>query len=190
MKKLFLAASVLLATVVTANAQNDFRNFAWGSPINQVESSEKSKLIVKVKDDELEYEEQLAGSDCNVYYIFNDNDKLVSGLYFFTKVYDNPQLYLQDYNKFKTLLEQKYGKPTSDNQIWNHNTPPMEKHNYGQAIADGDLALNSVWETANSNIKIKLVSLDKHPSLQIIYTTRTLDEMENKDALKKALDKL
>ncbi len=191
MKKIFLAASILICAVSKNYAQtNDFRTFTWGSSAEQVQTGEKAKLIAKIKDDELEYEEQLAGSHCNVFYIFNDNDKLISGLYFFTKQYENPQLYLQDYNKFKTLLVQKYGKPSSDLQTWNHNTPPTEKHNYGQAVADGDLALNAVWETANSTIKIKLISMDKRPSLQIVYTTRTLDEMENKENLKKALDKL
>src|ERR1700712_1112743 len=115
MKKLFLAASVLFAAIGSTNAQsNDFRGFNWGSPINQVQTSEKATLALKIKDDELEYTEQLAGSDCNLFYIFNDNDKLISGMYYFTKKYDNPQLYLQDYNKFKTLLIQKYGKPNSD----------------------------------------------------------------------------
>ena len=33
-------------------------------------------------------------------------------------------------------------------------------------------------------------SIDKHPSLQIHYTTRSLDELENKDELKAALKKL
>lgn len=78
----------------------------------------------------------------------------------------------------------------SEKEYWNHNTPPTEKHNYGQAIADGDLALNTVWETPVSIVKIKLVSLDKYPSLQIIYTSKALDAMENQDALKNALNKL
>src|SRR3978361_512963 len=151
MKNLFLAASVLIAAIGTSHAQtNDFRGFNWGSPINQIQTSEKATLALKIKDDELEYNEQLAGSDCNLFYIFNDNDKLISGMYYFTKKYDNPQLYLQDYAKFKALLAKKYGKAISEKEYWNHNTPPTEKHNYGQAVADGDLALNTVWETSTS----------------------------------------
>ena len=168
----------------------DFRNFTWGSSLNDVQSREKSKLVYKVKDDELLYEDQLAGSDCNVIFIFNDNDKLVSGNYFFTKKFSNPELYIQDYNKFKTLLTQKYGTPFSEKEIWNNRVPISEKTNYGQAVADGNLSLNTVWITSNTQIKISLITVDKSPSLLIHYTTTHLDEFENKDDLKKALIKL
>ena len=44
---------------------------------------------------------QLAGSDCEIIYQFNDNDKFVGGTYNFTKRFANPQFYITDYNKFK-----------------------------------------------------------------------------------------
>jgi len=191
MKTAFFSLLILGAFCQCSFAQNkDFRNFAWGTSLSDVQNGEKSKLVYKVKDDELLYEDQLAGTDCNVIFIFNDNDKLVSGNYFFTKKFSNPELYMQDYNKFKTLLTQKYGSPFSEKEMWNNRVPISEKTNYGQAVADGNLTLSTVWISNSTQIKISLIDKDKSPSLQIHYTTIHLDEFESKDDLKKALIKL
>ncbi|HWK07697.1 MAG TPA: hypothetical protein VNS58_28895 [Puia sp.] len=191
MKTILLSIVILTAALSSSFAQsNDFREFSWGNPMEKIQTNEKATFLIKVKDDELEYQDQVAGSDCNVIYIFNDNNKLVSGNYFFTKKYANPQLYLQDYTKFKTLLTQKYGKPTSDKETWGSHMPVAEKHNYGQAVADGYLSLNTVWTTDRTQIKINLINIDRSPSLQIQYITVALDELESKEELKKALIKL
>ena len=112
----------------------------------------------------------------------------MSGLYIFTKKYSNPQLYLQDYSKFKKLLTEKYGKPVGEEQISAINNP--EIHNSGQAVADGNLQFHAVWNTERSVIKITLITVDKQPNLQIHYTARTLDELESPEDLKAALGKL
>ena len=49
---------------------------------------------------------------------------------------------------------------------------------------------SAVWNTDRSVIKIILVTIDKIPNLQIHYTTRSLNELENKEELKAALKKL
>lgn len=190
MKK-YLTALVIMMGVISISQAQDFRGFTWGNSIDHIQSGEKGHFVAKVSNDELAYKDMLGGSDCDVIYIFNDNDKLASGLYVFSKKYSNPQLYLQDYNKFKTLLTEKYGKPATEKENWSSTTTATEKHNYGQAVADGDLSLNTVWNTDRSVIKIILINTkDKQPSLQIHYTTRSLDELENKEELKAALKKL
>ena len=185
-----ILAFISVSTIITAQKPGDFRGFSWGNSINQVQSSEKSKFILKDKDDALEYQDQLAGSDCSVIYTFNDNDKLINGVYVFTKNYSNSQLYVQDYNKFKDLLTKKYGKSKSEKENWGSNLQLIDKERYGQAIAEGKLNLNSDWETANSLIKIELVGVSGKPSLRIHYTTKTLNEMESKEQLELALGKL
>ena len=70
----------------------------------------------------------------NVYFQFNDNDKLVNGTYSFLKKYADPQLYLQDYNKFKDILTSKHGKPILDKEEWNEKTTPFEKADCEQTI--------------------------------------------------------
>lgn len=192
MKKLLIVLIVMTGTMSFSHAQiTDFRGFNWGNSMDNVQSGERSKFLFKDGNDELQYKDELGGSDCDVVYIFNDNDKLTSGMYVFTKKYSNPQLYIQDYNKFKTLLTEKYGKPASEKENWNKNATIDEKHNYGQAVADGNLTLNTVWNTSRSVIKIVLITRnDKRPGLQIQYTTRSLDELENKEELREAIKKL
>ncbi len=90
----------------------------------------------------------------------------------------------------KSYLQKKYGSPTDEKEIWNSNTPKADKNNFGQAIVDGNLSLNTLWNTDRTVIKILLVTHDKQPSLQIHYTTRSLDELESKEDLKTALNKL
>ena len=192
MKKLLIAFTLMIGVISISNAQStDFRGFTWGNALDKVQADEKAHFLFKEGNDELEYKDILGGSDCDVVYIFNDNDKLTSGMYIFSKKYSNPQLYLQDYNKFKALLTEKYGKPLSDKENWLNKTTVAEKHNYGQAVADGNLSLNAVWNTGRSLIKIVLLTTnDKRPSLQIHYTAQSLDELENKEDLKEALKKL
>jgi hypothetical protein len=189
MKK-YLATLVLMTGVISISHAQDFRGFTWGNSINKVQSDEKAQYLAKVSNDELAYTDMLGGSDCEVIYMFNDNDKLASGMYVFTKKYTNPQLYIQDYNKFKKLLAEKYGKPAVESETWSDNKPVSEKQNYGQAVADGKLSMSTIWNTDRTYIKIILVTNNQHPGLQIHYTTRSLDELENREELKAALKKL
>ena len=192
MIKLFISTLIFSAICsgVFAQSPNDFRGFSWGNPLEQVQANEKSKFVLKEKDDALEYADQLAGSDCSIIYTFNDNNKLISGVYVFTKNYSNPQLYIQDYNKFKGLLIKKYGKPKQEKENWGGNFANPDKERYGQSVADGNLTLNADWDTERSLIKIDLISSESRPSLRIHYTTRTLNELENKEQLEQALSKL
>jgi hypothetical protein len=190
MKNLIITFIALVGSLNLSNAQTDFRGFSWGSTPKQVELGEKNLLIKKIPNEELIYKDILGGSNCSVVFIFNDNNKLESGMYIFSKKYRNPQLYVQDFSKFKKLLIEKYGISLSEKENWAFNTPNDEKSNYGQAVADGHLQLSSVWHTDRSVIKISLLTVDKRPNVQIHYTARSLDDLEDKDALKAAVKKL
>ncbi len=193
MKKfLFIVVALIAINIITKaqTASKDFRGFSWGNLLTQVKTNETANIVSQDKDDLLTYTDELAGSEVLVNYQFNDNNKLVSGTYTFTKKFSNPQLYIQDYAKFTKLLTEKYGTPKLAREVWSTNTPQNEKENYGQAVADGHLTLYSVWNTARSEIKIILLTKNSVPYLQIHYTARSLDELENKEALKEALLKL
>lgn len=193
MKRLLLGVLLVPGFIGIASAQtvkSDFRNFVWGASFSQVQQNEKSEFLAKEQNDMLIYRDRLAGYDCNVSYGFNENDKLISGNYVFNKKYTNPQLYLQDFNTFKKLLTRKYGKPTSEKMNWNKNTPVLEKHNYGQAVVDGNLSMSTTWTTDRSFIEIALTGVNKVPSMHIHYTTISLEELQNGDELQKALNKL
>ena len=193
MKKLLLVFMTLITMVRVSVAQatvKDFRDFSWGSTFNFVKNNEKAKLISQDKEDLISYTDDLGGSSVEVNYQFNDDGKLVSGSYIFTKIHSNPQLYIEDYSVFKKLLTTKYGNPELNKEEWSSNTTPSDKENYGQAVLDKNLTLYSVWTTTRSLIKIILTTSDNRPYLQIHYTANSLDELENKEEFLKALKKL
>lgn len=86
MKKILLGFLILAGGIGSSKAQNhDFRAFGWGTSISQVQFGESTPLIAKVGDDELLYKDILGGYDCDVIYIYNDNNSLGSGMYIFSK---------------------------------------------------------------------------------------------------------
>jgi len=193
MKKLVGLFILFFSGTSLINAQpTDFRNFSWGDSFEKVVNNEKAKLVTKVGDDEIVYRDMLGGSDCEVTYIFNDNNKLVSGMYKINRKYSNPQLYIEDYETYRSLLSQKYGNPSSDKENWRINAMTLsDRHNYGQAIVKGDLALSGIWLTPRSSINLLLQSTEKDDAtMYIIYTARSLDELKDANVLKAAMKKL
>ena len=147
----------------------DFGRFNDCNSPGNVQSREKVQLHFKMGTKEPEYKDELDDSDYQIEYILNDNDKLACGIYVFSKKYSNPQLYLEDYKKFKVLLTEKFGKPVIEKENWNNNSIIEEKNNYGQAVAENIL---TVWNTNRSVLKIVLVTTnEKYPGLQIYYTS-------------------
>lgn len=191
MKKILFSVLLLCGSSLITNAQNpDFRAFAWGTSFSQVQYGENAALLKNIGDDEILYKDVLGGFHCNVAYIFNENNKLESGMYIFTKKYSNPQLYVEDYNIFKKLLNTRYGKPIAENEVWSYNVKPYDTYNYGQAVVDNKLFLNTVWKTARSEIKISLINTNGKPMLEIQYTALSMGELLNMDIINGALKKL
>lgn len=191
MKKILFAILLLSGTSLIANAQNpDFRAFAWGTSFNQVQFGESASLIKNIGNDELIYKDVLGGFNINVSYIFNENNKLESGMYIFTKTYSNPQLYVEDYNIFRKLLTTRYGKPLAQNEVWSYNVQPYDTYNYGQAVVDNKLFLNTIWKTDRSEIKISLINSSGTPTLEIQYTALSMGELLNMDIINGALKHL
>ena len=192
MKKIIFNGIILLMGINSSYAQTaDFRIFSWGNPMEKIKTDEKSPFFSTLKSDELEYNDKLGGSNFKVLYIFNDNNKLISGIYIFSKKYSNPELYYQEYSVFLKLLTEKYGKATNEKETWNTTDPLYDKSNKKQAIADKNLNLYAVWYTKRTAIKITVISIGNEvPSMQIHYTATSLDELENQIDLKDALNKL
>ena len=192
MKKIFFGLIIAIVGINYSMAQTfDFRIFSWGNPIEKVKAEEKARFYSAKNDDELEFDDKLGGTKFKVLYIFNENNKLISGIYIFSKEYSNPELYYQDYSVFLKLLTEKYGKPTNEKETWNNTDALYDKSNKKQAIADKNLNLYAVWDTKRTSIKITLISIGNTiPSIQIHYTATSLDELQNQIDLKDAMNKL
>ena len=192
MKNIIFALTLVLAGLNYSEAQNtDFRIFNWGDPIQKVKSEEKAKFYAAKNGDELMYDDKLGGSKFKVLFIFNENNKLISGTYIFAKEYSNTELYYQDYSVFLKLLKEKYGSPSNEKETWNTVDPLYDKANKRQAISDKNLNLYAVWDTERTTIKITLISIGNEiPSMQIHYTASVLNDFKSQIDLKEALDKL
>ncbi len=192
MKNIIFGLIILIVAINNSLAQTtDFRNFNWGDPMEKIRNEETNHLLSRIKNEELTYEDKLNGTGFKVLYIFNDNNKLISGSYISTKIHSDPELYYQNYLVFLKLLTEKYQNPNIQKETWNSSDPTYDKTNKKQGIADKNLNLYSVWNTNRSDIKITLISIgNTNPSLQIHYTTKSLDDLENQIDLKEALKKL
>ncbi len=98
----------------------DFRKVKWGMTIAQAKATEPAKPIREAglgSKKILVYEDQVAGLSCDVVYIFV-KDKLVRAKYLVTSKHTNNNQYLSDFYSLAESLENKYGKPTSDNKFW------------------------------------------------------------------------
>ena len=191
MRTLVLAFLLLSEAIgYSQTQQNDFRGFTWGDSWEKIRAAEKAKFVTKKDKTEVEYKDALGGKDIRILYVFNEENKLVHGVYIFAKKYNNPELYVLNYNAFSNLLTEKYGNPAKQKERWNSSDVTNDKANPGQAVLDGDLSLYTVWITDRTVIKSTLINEDGKPSMQIHYTTRSLDELENKEELRSALEKL
>ena len=190
MKTVILFYLLFLQTIAFSQSHNDFRGFTWGDSWEKIRAEEKAKFVTKKDKTEVEYKDVLGGKDIRIMYVFNEDSRLVEGVYIFAKKYNNPELYMLTYTEFSNLLTEKYGNPAKKKERWNSNDAAHDTTNLGQAILDGDLSLYTVWITDTVVIKSTLINEEGKPSMQIHYTTRSLDELENKEELRSALEKL
>jgi hypothetical protein len=170
--------------------QNDFRGFTWGDSFDKVVSEEKAKYVTRKDKTELLYSDVLGGKEVKILYVFNGQSKLIETVYIFARKYNNPERYVLTYNAFSDLITEKYGTPTKQKERWISNDTANDKANPGQAVSDGDLSFYSVWMTDRVVIKSTLSNEVGKPSMQIHYTTRSLDVMENEEELRSAIKML
>lgn len=170
--------------------QNDFRGFTWGDSFDKVLSEEKAKYVTRKDRIELLYSDVLGGKDVKILYVFNGQSKLIETVYIFARKYNNPERYVLTYNAFSDLITEKYGTPTKQKERWISDDTANDKANPGQAVSDGDLSFYNVWMTDRVVIKSTLSNEVGKPSMQIHYTTRSLDVMENEEELRSALKML
>ncbi len=192
MKTHFFTLLFFISAINFSLAQKtDFRIFNWGTSLEKVKSEEKASFYSAKNGDELIFKDKLGSKSVLVMYIFNENNKLISGIYIYSKEYSNAELYYYDYSVLLKLLKEKYGMPTNEKETWNTVDKSYDKTNKKLAIADKNLNLYAVWNTERTTIKITLISIGNTiPSIQIHYTSNSIEDQDNPEDLKDALNKL
>lgn len=191
MKQIFFLTITLLSVNIIFAQQDGFRKAHWGASFADIKSAETSSLITNVMQEELIYKDVLSGDACDVYYMFNENAQLTSGLYHFTQQYSNPQMYVERYDKFQSMLADKYGDDVDEKQVWHPSFRGLDRSAFGKEIANGNLSLSTEWNTGTGTVKITLVrGKDQQPQIQIYYHGTPVSQLALTGDKKAAMAKL
>ena len=143
----------------------------WGMSIEQVLKLE-GKPSVRENAEGVEiigYQKKVIDKDCLVGYLFVDN-KLFKTQYNFAEHHFDKLLYLDDYEKIKNLVAQKYGEPEGEAVDWKDPQFKNDSNNWGTALALGHVEYRSRWQTSESDIVLSLFKVNKDVIMRIEYS--------------------
>jgi len=171
-----------------ATNSNTFRDTYWGMSKSQVRAVEKSELV-KEDEDLLAYKGDIAELNCLILYIFVDG-LLVRGKYLIIEEHSNKNDCISDYENLKTLLQDKYGKPSKDATYWKNALYRDEYQSWGFAVSLGHLVYFTEWKTATADINLALYGENYDITLAVEYMSTKYKGLEEAARKKKAKSKL
>jgi hypothetical protein len=153
----------------------------WGlSKKEVVELEGKPADQRKVRDLEvLRYQQLVINLDCAIDYFFAAN-KLSRTRFSFTGDYLDKNAYLQDYQKIKEALVQKFGRPVEEGMKWRDTSYKDDFSSWGEAVSQGHLELSSRWLTPQTEITANLSGVDEEVLLTVEYAGLQLKELAKK----------
>jgi len=162
-------------------APRNFEEMQWGlSKKRVVELEGKPVDQRKVKGLEvMRYQQRVINLDCAIDYFFAAN-KLSRTRFSFTGDYLDKNAYLQDYQKIKNVLVQKFGRPLEEAMKWRDNSYKDDFSAWGEAVSQGHLELNSRWLTSHTEITASLSGAEDEILLTVEYTGLQLKELAKK----------
>ena len=149
----------------------------WGMSIDQVLALE-GKPAVRETSEGMEiigYQKKVIDKDCLVGYLFVDN-KLFKTQYNFVERHANKSQYLEDYEKVKTLVAERYGKPEGEAVDWNNSHYKNDTNNWGTALSLGHVEYRSRWLTSESEIILSLFKVDNDVLMRIEYSGKHIGD--------------
>ncbi|CAB1058480.1 hypothetical protein D1BOALGB6SA_3236 [Olavius sp. associated proteobacterium Delta 1] len=132
-----------------------FRNSKWGLTKEAVTASEIKMDPVEINENTIKYKTQILENNVELIYLFSQN-KLAGAVYKLNDNYLNSHHFLNTYKKFKAALTQKYGQPREEMTNWLNDTFRNVSQKRGLALSLGHTEYFANWETAISNISIRL----------------------------------
>jgi len=136
---LLVFASTLSFAEESTTQEYDFKKFKWGASINEVKSVEGEPLFdgdVSGQNAEyIVYETSAVGLDMILGYYFCD-DGLYKVRYILAEEHSNDDLYIDDYEKFRSAMTKKYGKPLLDYVSWNDDSMKEYYQKNGKSMGD------------------------------------------------------
>jgi len=162
-------------------APRNFEEMHWGlSKKEVVEIEGKPSDQRKVRDLEvMRYEQRIINLDCAIDYFFAAN-KLSRTRFCFMGDYLDKNVYLQDYQKIKIALVQKFGRPLEEGMKWRDTSYKDDFSSWGEAVSLGHLELSSLWLTPQTEITVNLSGADDEILLTVEYAGLQLKELAKK----------
>ena len=162
-------------------APRNFEEMQWGlSKKEIVELEGKPVDQRKVKGLEvMRYQQRVINLDCAIDYFFAAN-KLSRTRFSFAGDYLDKNAYLQDYQKIKDALVQKFGRPLEEAMKWRDNSYKDDFSAWGEAVSLGHLELSSRWLTSQTEITANLSGAEDEILLTVEYAGLQLKELAKK----------
>jgi hypothetical protein len=129
--------------------------------------------------DVMRYQQRIINLDCAIDYFFAAN-KLSRTRFSFASEYLDKNAYLQDYQKVKDALVQKFGRPLEEAMKWRDTSYKDDFTSWGEAVSLGHLELNSRWLTPQTEITANLSGADEEILLTVEYAGLQLKELAKK----------
>lgn len=158
MKKIILLSlvMVLLAANVWAD-EFSFRGSKWGMSKEQVKGIEKGKITGEEKWHLIFDVDNVFDMKAQTIYFFTNNNELALAGYYFSPKHTAPSLFLEDYNKIKSSISDKYGKPVYDEEDWGGSlTKEVFSQDKGTALTTGILKFQTKWDMGDVDITMNM----------------------------------
>jgi len=147
-----------------------FRQSYWGDSIQEAKATLTDEDEIMAEDNEIILVVHPDTSDYVTLYTFADN-KLTSGGYIYSESHSYDNMYIDEFEKMKSILIEKYGSPQTDKWIWVNDLYQDEPSRHGFAISLGHLNGHVVWEIPQSFYD----GIEDEDSSQDIVTRLILD---------------
>lgn len=136
----------------------NFRKTKWGMTRDQVKAAEDSQLTGE-KTEVVTYRDEFEGIPVIVGYMF-DGEKLTRAGYLMRGTYEDPNKYIDDYNKIKESMIKVYGAPARDELQWKEGEESQDPAQFGKAVCDGKLTYFTIWTDGVTMIRERLMGED------------------------------
>lgn len=127
----------------------------------------------------MRYQQRVINMNCAIDYFFTAN-KLSRTRFSFENDNLDKNSYLQDYQKIKGALVQKFGRPLKEAMNWRDTSYKDDFSFWGEAVSLGHLELISRWLTPQTEITASLSGADEQILLTVEYTALQLKELAKK----------
>jgi len=154
-----------------AESKTNFRNTTWGMNKAQVVRIEGSPDYRENSGglDIIRYPQKILDMDCMIGYVFADN-RLAKAKYSFLAKYEDKNRFLNDYEKIKDILLQKYGRPETEKTLWHDKMHRDDRSNWGLALSLGHLEFDSHWLDSKTKIQLRLYGERNRIKLEVEYS--------------------